>query len=243
VVFEIGEEFTGPLPFVQFWLDSVAEWQRETGTRVRIGLSVTKDVQDAILADPNRGPLVSAVDLKYWWYTADGKLYDPKGGENLAPRQQLREWKGSKSRSAASVARAVREYRTKYPDKAVVVTLDGEYGWAVLAAGGSIPSVPRGVPTGLTAAVPKMRPVDTTGLPEGAYAVGEAGQNYLVWAPSGGQIALDLTRHPGSFTATRLDPKTGKPAPSAEKLTGGRAVTVPTTGTGPVVLWVSRDLP
>jgi hypothetical protein len=57
-------------------------------------------------------------------------VYDPKGGEDLSPRQQLREWKGSKSRTDASVARAVREYRTKFPDKAVTVSFDGANGWA-----------------------------------------------------------------------------------------------------------------
>lgn len=243
VVFQTGEEYTGPLPFMQFWLDTVAEWQRETGKKVVIGLSCTKDVQDAILADPKRNPVVSVIDLNYWWYTADGKVYDPKGGENLAPRQQLREWKGSKSRSANSVATAVREYRSKYPNKAVTVSLDGEYGWAMLAAGGSIPAVPRGVPVGLTAAVPKMRPLESSGLPEGAFAVAEPGQNYLVWAPAGGPISIDLIGHSGSFSATRLDAKTGEPEPKSERLTGGREVTVRPAGTGPVVLWVSRDPP
>jgi hypothetical protein len=181
--------------------------------------------------------------LKYWWYTADGKLYDPKGGENLAPRQQLREWKGSKSRSANSVAKAVREYRTKDPDRAVTVTLDGEYGWAVLAAGGSLPAVPRDVPVKLAAAVPHMRPFTEKGLPEGAYALADAGKDYLIWAPNGGEVVLDLGRYPGTFTASRLDAKSGKLAPPVEKLTGGQKVPWGTTGGGPAVLWVTRDLP
>src|SRR5262245_37703059 len=37
VVFQIGEEFTGPLAFVQFWLDTVAAWQKETGKKVLLG--------------------------------------------------------------------------------------------------------------------------------------------------------------------------------------------------------------
>ena len=39
----------------QFWLDTIAEWQKETGKKVLVGLSCTKDVQDAILADPTAG--------------------------------------------------------------------------------------------------------------------------------------------------------------------------------------------
>ena len=29
----IGEEFTGPLHFVQFWLDVIKEWEKETGKK------------------------------------------------------------------------------------------------------------------------------------------------------------------------------------------------------------------
>ena len=43
-------EFTGPLHFVQFWLDVIAEWEAESGKKAKVALSTTKDVQDAILA-------------------------------------------------------------------------------------------------------------------------------------------------------------------------------------------------
>ncbi len=56
VIYLTGEEYTGPLHFVQFWLDTVTEWERETGKDVLIGLSCTRDVQDAILADPGAAP-------------------------------------------------------------------------------------------------------------------------------------------------------------------------------------------
>ena len=51
VIQMIGEEFTGPTHFVKFWLDVIAEWEKETGRKTIIGLSVTKDVQDEILND------------------------------------------------------------------------------------------------------------------------------------------------------------------------------------------------
>ncbi len=57
VVFLPSEEFTGPLPFVQFYIDTVLEWEAERGKQVTIGLCAPKDVQDAILADPVRGRL------------------------------------------------------------------------------------------------------------------------------------------------------------------------------------------
>ena len=70
-------------------------------------LSCTKDVQDEILADEKLSGLIQVIDLKYWWYTADGTLYAPAGGMNLAPRQQLREWKGNKGRSDMQTARQI----------------------------------------------------------------------------------------------------------------------------------------
>ncbi|HEX7569764.1 MAG TPA: DUF6298 domain-containing protein, partial [Verrucomicrobiae bacterium] len=105
-----SDEFTGPLAFVQFWLDTISEWERDNaGSRRRqsaqtssandevrgltsattkpiIALSCPKDVQDAILADPQRSKLVDVVQFKYWWL-ADKGTFAPKGGQNLAPRQ------------------------------------------------------------------------------------------------------------------------------------------------------------
>ncbi|HEY4208694.1 MAG TPA: DUF6298 domain-containing protein, partial [Puia sp.] len=43
----IAAEFTGPLHFVQFWIDNIHQWELEKGRREMIGLSTTKDVQDA----------------------------------------------------------------------------------------------------------------------------------------------------------------------------------------------------
>jgi hypothetical protein len=81
----IGAEFTGPLHFVQFWIDTIKEWEKETGKHPIIGLSVTKDVQDAILADPARSSVVDLIDIRYWHYQADGTAYAPLGGQNLSP--------------------------------------------------------------------------------------------------------------------------------------------------------------
>jgi hypothetical protein len=236
VVFQTGEEFTGPLAFVRFWLDTIAEWQAETGKSVLVGLSCTRDVQDAILAEPARAKLVSVIDLKYWWYTADGKVYDPPGVADLAPRQQLREWKGSKSRSAAAVARAVREYRTKFPDKAVTATPDGADAWAVAAAGGSLPRLPAGTDPAILSALPRMTPVESTG----AIALAEAGRHYLVWGPGGGPISLDLTDRSERFTVGWVNTKTGALVP-ADPVAGGRVVSLRPPATGPAVLWLSRQ--
>ncbi len=36
-------EYTGPLSFTQFWLDTIGEWEKENGKQVLTGLSCTKD--------------------------------------------------------------------------------------------------------------------------------------------------------------------------------------------------------
>src|SRR5262249_24034264 len=185
VLFLTGAEFTGPLAFVRFWLDTVDDWQKEKGRKVLIGLSCTKDVQDAILADPVRGPKVAVIDMRYWWYTADGGVYDAKGGENLAPRQQLREWTGSKSRSDVQTARQVREYRARYPDKAVLCSGGPANGWAVLAAGESIPKLPPVKDTRLLAALPRMKPFDSAKLTDRQWALADPGHDYFVYSDAG----------------------------------------------------------
>jgi hypothetical protein len=107
---------------MQFWLDVVAEWERETGRHPLIALSACKDVQDAILADPVRSAVVDVIDLTYWFRTADGSEFAPAGGTTLAPRQHLRLWKGGRP-NAASIAAMAREYRAKFPGKAVITGL------------------------------------------------------------------------------------------------------------------------
>jgi hypothetical protein len=240
VLFVIGEEFTGPLAFMQFWLDTIGDWQKEKGKKVLIALSCTKDVQDAILADPVRGPKVSVIDMKYWWYTADGGVYDPKGGESLAPRQQYRQWKGSKTRSDAQTARQVREYRLRYPSKAVICSLEPVNGWAVLAAGSSVPNLPPTTDSRLLAALPRMRPLDSTDRTNRQGTLAEPGRNYFLYASSGPSIALDLSGREETFIVHRIDPRTGQLSPSAESVHGGKTVRFSVDESGTCLLWLTR---
>lgn len=155
----IGEEFTGPLHFVKFWLEVVKDWEKETGKHPIIGLCVTKDVQDSILAMPAYAAIVDLIDIRYWHYQADGTAYAPKGGQNLAPRQHARLLKPKKT-SFEQVYRAVKEYKEKYPGKAVVYSGDSypEFAMAAFMAGGSLPVLPD-VDAAILKAAPGMKPV------------------------------------------------------------------------------------
>ena len=119
MIHTLTAENSGPLEFMQFWLDVIAEWKRETGARPLIALSAPKDVQDAILADPVRAAVVDVIDLTYWFRTPDGAEFAPPGGTQLAPRQHLRLWKGGRP-TAASIAAMATEYRVRFPTKAVI---------------------------------------------------------------------------------------------------------------------------
>jgi hypothetical protein len=241
VIFLTGAEYTGPMEFVQFWIDTVAEWQKVTGNKVLIGLSCTKDVQDAILTDKVRAPLVSVIDLRYWWYAADGSLYAPKGGESLTPRQQLRAWKGNRSRSDVQTARQIREYRNRYPDKAILCSFDKANGWAVLAAGGSIPNLPQLQDARLRSVLPRMKPFEPTeSLTDRQWALAEPGRHYLVYSSAGKNIRLDLSAAPGTYTVRWIDPRTGAVTEANEPVRGGKGLDVTVPKAGASVLWLTR---
>jgi len=237
VVQLIGSEFTGPLHFVQFWIDTIKEWERETGKNAIIGLSTTKDVQDAILADKDRASVIDVINIEYWYYQGDGKTYEPKGGQNLAPRQHARLLK-PKASSFDQVYRAVSEYRLKYPGKAVMYTGDGadNYGWAVFMAGGSLASIPK-APTAFLNDASAMIPVALTSSAANQYALGKEGKGYIVYASSADAINLKLEN--GSYLARWIDAKTGQEKGKGEKIKGSAETNIKAPKAG-AILWITK---
>ena len=205
----IGAEFTGPLHFVQFWIDTIKEWEKETGKHPIIGLSVTKDVQDAILADAERAAVVDLVDIRYWHYQADGTAYAPQGGQNLAPRQHARLLKPKKT-SFEQVYRAVAEYRTRYADKAVIYSGDNadSFGWAIFMAGGSLSDI-RGLSPSMLSLAANMTPFIPAGKVAGQYGLSALGKAYILYNAADNPIDLDLSRFPGKYSLTVINAKNG----------------------------------
>ena len=190
-------EYSGPLEFTQFWLDTIIEWQREHSHDVLVALSAPKDVQDAILADPAREPHVDVIDIRYWSYTADGGLYSPEGGHNLAPRQHLRQTKQKPGRFA-SIAKAVREYRNRFPKKAITYYADmhcpsGRDGWAVLMGGGSLPNV--ALPAKLARVVPTMVPADDLVANDDSWCLANQAGDALIYVEQPGTALQFNTRN------------------------------------------------
>jgi hypothetical protein len=218
-------EYTGPLPFTQFWLDTIAAWERasfpvaadvsplkHSGEAVRadshrllpiIALSATKDVQDAILADAKRSSTVDVIDFRYWWRTDKGE-FAPPGGKNLAPRQFIRQWKGGNPNDM-NLASMASEYRAKFPSKPVICDFDA--GWAWVCAGGSMPRLPRTTDAKLLAAIPQMQPWPEASK-EGHWVLREGGRQMLVY--TGGKEDLDLSGEAGVFRVIPVNSRTGK---------------------------------
>jgi hypothetical protein len=239
VVQLISAEYTGPLEFVQFWLDTISEWEQETGQTQFIALSCTKDVQDAVLADLARRQAVSIIDIRYWWCQSDGTLYAPNGGKHLSPRQHARLF-NPKPTSFGQVYRAVREYRKKYPDKPVVYSADDSYGWAVLMGGGSLPNINCLKNQSLLAAIPRMKPYDAPAQANGRYALAEPGWSYLVYAQSGGTIKLELGDIKGTFDVRWIDPSNGSISSDGNIVAAGRSVEL-RPKFKPCVLWLTKQ--
>jgi hypothetical protein len=220
VIHTLSAEYTGPLHFMQFWLDVAGEWMRETGTRPLLALSATKDVQDAILADPERAKLISVIDLKYWFRTDRGDEFAPKGGENLAPRQHLRKWKGGRP-SAASIASMVREYRTKFPEKAVIADLAEADGWQFVFAGGSFAKLPQSTDSAFLAALAGCQPAtaETAGIDapsDATVLLGDRGTR-IVYLPKGGSLRLSKNASVSSaLMPIAVDLTTGAAHPAAD---------------------------
>lgn len=206
VVQLLSEEYTGPLHFTRFWLETIAEWEKETGLHPMVALSCTKDAQDSILADPELSKVVDIIDIRYWHYNTKG-LWAPQAGKNLAPRQFMRKMKVGKT-GFAEAYNAVNEYRMKYPDKAVTFFSQQypQYGWAILMAGGSCPNVKIGSDK-LLADLTKMSHISGEGNSD-YQVIGNAEVGYLIYSQTDSNITLEVKA--GKYRLHTINIKDGR---------------------------------
>mgnify|MGYP006175330211 CR=1 FL=1 len=229
----ISEEYTGPLHFAKFWVQTIKDWENETGNNQLIGLSTTKDVQDAILEDKELNSTIDIIDIRYWHYQADGTVYAPLGGQSLAPRQQARQFKPKKT-SFEQVYRAVREYRDKYPDKAVMYSGDNypSYSWASFMAGGSFTNI-KVNESGFLKAASQMRPVTINNQ---AYALSDLNGGYIFYTDA--DVSTVDLNIPKSAFATWINPGSGKII-STQKL-AKQTQNIKKSGESSAVLWIHQ---
>jgi hypothetical protein len=229
-------EFTGPLAFEQFWLDTVGRWERETGRHPLIALAAPKNVQDAILQEPARATVVDVICFRYWWQTKQG-LFAPPGGENLSPRQFERKWHGGTARDP-DLAQMASAYRVKFPTKVIIASgedagLRGS--WAFLCAGGSMPDLPATTDAKLLRAIPAMQSW-LAEAPKGLWALHQAGTQMLIYHGNDDPAEIDLSAETGTFRARAVDPATGRVATQFQTVQAGGKVSLPGG-----LLWLTRD--
>lgn len=231
----IGEEFTGPAHFVKFWLNTIREWEQEKGKKELIGLATTKDVQDAILNDPAYASVVNIIDIRYWYYQADGSAYAPKGGQSLAPRQHARLLK-PRSTSPEQVYRAVLEYKTKFPDKAVMYSADAydRNGWAVLMAGGSFANLKIKNNAFLEAAA-QMKPLIKEGSKQWILSNDHAG--YIIYDATTNSISVEPSS--GNYVTLWINASNGQEQ-KGKPVKGGKAINISKPTGGNWVLWLKK---
>lgn len=235
VVQLISAEFTGPLHFVQFWLDVIGEWEKEIGKKATVALSATKDVQDAILNDTQRAKLVDIIDIRYWHYKVDG-LYAPEGGKNLAPRQHARKMKVGKV-TFDEAYRAVSEYRKKFPEKAVTYYAQNypDMAWAVFMASGSCSVVPVADESFLTDAA--AMDMEDTGTNKYQKLV-KSGIGSIIYSHSATDIPVHLS--PGKYILKSVDPKTGAITVIAKRLNIKDVYMLKAEGNKDCIYWFHR---
>ncbi len=233
VIHLIGAEFTGPLHFVQFWVDVIGEWKKEKGNKAIIGISTNKDVQDAILKDPSRSWVIDLIDIRYWGYNAQGNGDNaPKGGRHLAPRQGGAIGSGGEKQ----VYKAVLDYRTMYPDKAVICSPGGG-GWAVFMAGGSMASLPRIADDRFLKDAAGMQPMLSPVNQENNRVLANAGKGYILYLKDA-KARLDLSGVKVNFKGSWIDPAHGALVGKPFVIKGNKVNDFEKPDMGDMVLWV-----
>lgn len=224
VVHSIGLEYTGPMQFMNFWLEEVNACENHQ----LVALTATKDVQDAVLKDPEHNPMVDVIDIRQWHYREDGTIYEPQGGVSLAPRQHARLIDPGKV-SCESVYRAVREYRRAYPGKAVIYNGSSvraphkAMDWAIFMAGGSFSGVPPVDGLSFYEAASDMSPME---IPDGAsiqWILGALGKGYIIFSMKE-EVTLDLSADKRTYTLYWINPDDGSLIGQTQKVKGGKTI-------------------
>jgi hypothetical protein len=266
VVYGIDQEYSGPLSFVQFWLDTIAEWESENGRKVYIALDLPKAEMDAILEDPVRGPMITAIDFRKWFYRPDGSLYTVIGGINKAPREQAisipSDSELQKLREKMIDPKAYPGWTIIWSDdfwRLVQDMRDGSPAMRYRAWREYRDAFPDVVPLdrvddfpALTAAIDKCIPAVTRAhmlptavirsQPGTSWAMATPGRHYLVYTMDGKDVELDLTNEMGIFRLSWIDSESTAIQPEDQAIHGGGHVTIrpPRNGTNrPWVAWLA----
>ena len=240
IIHHLGSEYTGPVHFVEFWLDVIGQWEKENKRHVLVMLPGTKDVQDAILADPKRSKLVDAVDVIQWQYRKDGSLYAPPGGVSIAGRQYERIYDVGET-SFDQIYRAVSDFHAKYPEKAMVYSRRGAKfsDWAVFMGGGSLASLPEIQDKNFLKDAAEMKIVRMENPKSKQYVLGKKGTGYILFCESP-TMQIDLSGDKNSYDLKWINPASGEIFGTKTRLSGRKSTEVNAPFEGAAVAWIYK---
>jgi hypothetical protein len=240
IIHHLGMEYTGPLHFAEFWLDVIAEWEKENNRNVLVMLPGTKEVQDSILADSQRSKIVDVVDVIQWQYRKDGSLYAPVGGLSLAGRQYARIIDVGET-SFDQIYRAVFEFKSKFSEKAIVYSRRGApfSNWAVFMAGGSFATIPHVANEKFANAIPEMKAMVSGNTNSQQWTLGKKGLGYLVFSNEK-EITIDFSNDSGNYQQAWINPETGEVKYSEEPVKGGQVIKIMNDSEKEAVLWLFK---
>jgi hypothetical protein len=266
IVYGIDPEYTGPLAFVEFVLDTMSEWAAENRTIPKVCLRVPKAEMDALLDDPARRQLIAAVIFHWWKYRPDGELFAIRGGIERAPRQQqgdivtpddilaLRksvtagEYRGENIVNSPEYRQLgatlwestpemkYRAYR-EYRDRyPELVIIDEENLFPAVSA-----AVDTHIPHAVRSSTSPASLVPTSR--ETCWCMADPEKNYIVYTMQGKPVELDLASDGNTYRLMWVDSGDGSIS-GGGTISGGRTVTLepPQMKTGrPWVAWLKQD--
>ena len=148
--FTLATEYAGPLNFQRFFIETVHEWEQQNHKNIRLILAAAKNVTDSILADPELAAQIDVIDTRYWQYRSeiasfsyDNKLWAPPGGTNRSFREMVGESFILQSgvpfpTTEENMYKEVREYRDRFPGKAIISASNNVSPIPSLMAGGAL---------------------------------------------------------------------------------------------------------
>jgi hypothetical protein len=263
VVYDLDPEYSAPLPFVRFWLDTIAQWEKENGKRVFIALQIPKAEIDTLLRDPVYRPMIAAMAFQGWNYRPDGTLFAIPAGVNKAPRelepailteadlaalrQQIRDPQYLDTANiiyAPETQQAIRRLRQSTQPmryRALREYCDQFPGLVVIGQNDEHPqltaALEKSVPAALRART-KPAPLLRT-HPDTAWSMAAPGETYLIYSMAGAPVELDLSADSGTYSVTWIG--ASGPQPGSQTIRGGTVVELAPPQTGqPWIAWLKR---
>jgi hypothetical protein len=156
----------------------------------------------------------------------------------LAPRQHLRKWKGGQP-GARNLGNMIRSYRLAHPDKAVICPeIGGMDGWAMVAAGASLPPLPAGMEDELRKAIPQLEVIPPAGADAGAHFIIGDGARFLVYLLPDAAFEFDM-RPAAAHDVREVDTASGRFMPGTRHIAAGERAVLASGAGRPAVFWIT----